>query len=83
MRGPARRIPLRRIDQFAAIPSPVDTTPQAKAHMGGNQVTGFMSGRIADGSILNPGLLTFSRAFWMAFCLESLTPEERSLSLML
>jgi hypothetical protein len=28
---------------------PEDTTPQANAHIGGNQVIGFRSSRMADG----------------------------------
>jgi len=81
MSGPARMTPLSSTDQFSRTGSPVETTPQANAHIGGNQVTGFMSGRTAEGSMWNPGRLTFSRAVAIVFRREPSTPDWRSFSL--
>jgi hypothetical protein len=36
--------------QFDKIGTPDATTPQAKAHIGGNHVTGFRSSKTADGA---------------------------------
>ena len=53
--GPARMAPARMSGQW--VP-PADTTPQAKAHMGGNQVIGLQSWRMS----LRPGTLPLDPA---------------------
>ncbi len=45
--GPASRTPSAAISQRSESGTPDETTPQAKAHIGGNQVTGFNSSRTA------------------------------------
>jgi hypothetical protein len=47
--GPANTMPLKINQTWSANGCPDDTTPQAKAHMGGNQVTGLSSCKTADG----------------------------------
>ena len=48
--GPASTIPSAATCQCARIGTPDDTTPQANAHIGGNQVTGLSSSRTAAGA---------------------------------
>ena len=49
-KGPARTIPTKATSQCPASPTPEETTPQPKAHMGGNQVMGFSSSSTAAGA---------------------------------
>mgnify|MGYP000420428416 CR=1 FL=1 len=49
IRGPARAIPARIRGQRSARLAPEATRPQAKAHMGGNQVMGLSSSTMARG----------------------------------
>jgi hypothetical protein len=58
-RGPARIIPAKAVYQFSIMGAPEDTTPQANAHIGGNQVIGFKSSKTADGT----GYATFDEVF--------------------
>ena len=44
-RGPASKRPDSIIITLSLFKPPTDTTPHKKAHIGGNQVTGFMSSR--------------------------------------
>ena len=46
--GPANKTPQTIKPQWPAKASPEDTTPQAKAHMGGNQVMGLSSSATVD-----------------------------------
>src|SRR5664279_2501035 len=46
--GPARAMPTTMIHQRPSAETPEATTPQAKAHIGGNQVIGFSSSATAD-----------------------------------
>jgi hypothetical protein len=43
--GPATIIPNTSKSKFSTIATPDDTTPQAKAHIGGNHVIGLRSSR--------------------------------------
>ena len=45
--GPARMTPISATCQFAAMGTPDEITPQANAHMGGNQVIGFNSASVS------------------------------------
>ena len=45
--GPAKMMPHSNRPQCAVMDKPVDTTPQAYAHMGGNQVMGLKSSATA------------------------------------
>jgi hypothetical protein len=47
-KGPANNTPQTIKPQWPANASPEDTTPQAKAHMGGNQVMGLSSSATVD-----------------------------------
>jgi hypothetical protein len=47
--GPANTMPLKINHTWSANACPDETTPQAKAHMGGNQVTGLSSCKTAEG----------------------------------
>jgi hypothetical protein len=49
-RGPASSTPVSATGHCAATGTPDDATPQANAHIGGNQVTGLSSSRTADGA---------------------------------
>jgi hypothetical protein len=46
--GPANTMPLKISHKRSDKGWPEETTPQANAHMGGNQVTGFKSSKTAD-----------------------------------
>jgi hypothetical protein len=48
--GPARITPMRTIGHCSRGDTPDATTPQANAHMGGNQVIGLNSSKMADGA---------------------------------
>ena len=48
--GPARMMPTMAITAFSSSGAPEARTPQAKAHMGGNQVMGFSNSRTAAGA---------------------------------
>ena len=48
--GPAKIMPVKAVYQFVENGNAGGTTPQAKAHMGGNHVIGFSSSRMADGA---------------------------------
>jgi len=48
--GPLSSTPMRIRPQWPASGTPEAMTPQLKAHMGGNQVTGFSSSAIAEGA---------------------------------
>ena len=45
--GPVNAMPRANSHHFPCMLVPVLTTPQAKAHIGGNQVTGFSNSRTA------------------------------------
>jgi hypothetical protein len=45
--GPDSAIPASKSCQFGVSATTADTAPQPKAHMGGNQVTGFSSSSTA------------------------------------
>jgi hypothetical protein len=46
--GPAKTKPPNTNGHCSGMDWPEDTTPQANAHMGGNQVTGLSSSKTAD-----------------------------------
>ncbi len=48
--GPASTMPVSAMRPLARIGWPEETTPQANAHIGGNQVIGFNSSSTAEGS---------------------------------
>src|SRR5262245_32281836 len=48
--GPASSTPSSTTGQRPSSGAPEATTPQPKAHIGGNQVIGFRSSAIADGA---------------------------------
>ena len=43
-------IPTSATGQMPVMETPEDTTPQAKAHIGGNHVIGFSNSRTAEGA---------------------------------
>ena len=48
--GPASSTPVATIAQRPSSGTPEETTPQPKAHIGGNQVIGLSSSATADGA---------------------------------
>jgi hypothetical protein len=47
-KGPANTMPTKASSHLPSMATPEATTPQAKAHMGGNQVMGLNSSVTAD-----------------------------------
>ena len=48
--GPASRMPATATGQCCGSATPDETTPQPNAHIGGNQVIGLKSSRMAEGA---------------------------------
>ena len=61
--GPARITPATSKCQRPSKETPVAITPQAKAHIGGNQVMGLSNSKIADGAGKRRTVSVFMIAF--------------------